>query len=406
MALSDAGCSVAAVCPPGHPLEKTNAVREILPYNGLLPINSLEGAIATTEPDLVLPCDDLATRNLHQLYQKHLRSGTPGKNICELIKESLGAPEWLPDVYARAAFMRLAARQGIRVPKTIVVANTYELKNCIGQIGLPIVLKADGTSGGLGVRVSHSVGEAERAFHVLRAPPLLARALKRALIARDFTLLWPSLSRRRSVINAQAFVAGREATSAVACWKGLILASLHFEVLSKSGVLGHASVLRLIENNEMSAAAETIVRRLNLSGVHGFDFMLEADTGNAYLIEMNPRATQVGHLTLGPGRDIPAALHAAISGDAIQFAPTLTGKDTIALFPQEWIRDPRSTYLHTGYHDVPWNEPELLKACIHTRRKQRAWYSHHGNRQQVLPAALAASSYAWSSNSRVKLQKH
>ncbi len=124
-------------------------------------------------------------------------------------------------------------------------------------MGLPTVLKANGTCGGDGVRVVHTLEEAERAFRTLQAPPLLARAVKRALVNQDKTLLWPSLLRRRSVVNAQEFVAGREATSAVACWKGAVLASLHFEVLNKrDSAAGPSSVLRLIENPEMSAAAE------------------------------------------------------------------------------------------------------------------------------------------------------
>jgi predicted ATP-grasp superfamily ATP-dependent carboligase len=149
----------------------------------------------------------------------------------------------------------------------------------------------------------------------------LARAVKRALVDHDKTLLWPSLLRRQFVVNAQEFVAGREATSAVACWRGAVLASLHFEVINKRDSAGPSSVVRLVENSEMSFAAEKMVRRLNLSGLHGFDFMLEARTGNAHLIEINPRATQVGHLALGPGRDLPAALYAALSGLALHAAP-------------------------------------------------------------------------------------
>ena len=61
--------------------------------------------------------------------------------------------------------------------------------------------------------------------------------------------------------------------------------------------------------------------------------MLEAHTGNAHLIEINPRATQVGHLALGPGRDLPAALYAALSGICPPAAPKVTENDTIALFP-------------------------------------------------------------------------
>jgi hypothetical protein len=113
-----------------------------------------------------------------------------------------------------------------------------------------------------------------------------------------------------------------------------------------------------------------MVRRLNLSGLQGFDFMLETDTGSAYLIEINPRATQVGHLTLGSGRDLPAALYAAVSGEAVHPAPKLTENDTIALFPQEWMRDPESAFLQSAYHDVPWEEPEVLRACLQKIRKQ------------------------------------
>jgi len=187
-------------------------------------------------------------------------------------------------------------------------------------------------------------------------------------------MVWPSLLRKRYVVNAQAFVAGPEATSAVACWKGSVLASLHFEVLKKQDAGGPSTVLRLMESAEMSAAAEKMVRRLELSGLHGFDFMLEEQTGNPYLIEINPRATQVGHLTLGPGRDLPAALYAAVTGEVIQTAPKVTEKDTIALFPQEWIRNPASAFLRSSYHDVPWEEPDLVRLGIRRRGNQTAWY--------------------------------
>ena len=59
----------------------------------------------------------------------------------------------------------------------------------------------------------------------------------------------------------------------------------------------------------------------------------------------------------------------------MQPAPRVTEKDTIALFPQEWIRDPESAFLRSGYHDVPWEEPELLHDCVNNWQKQSAWYS-------------------------------
>jgi biotin carboxylase len=112
--------------------------------------------------------------------------------------------------------------------------------------------------------------------------------------------------------------------------------------------------------------------------LYGFDFMLEAGTRNAYLIEINPRSTQVGHLGLGAGRDIPAALFSAVAGQTIQISPAVTEKDTIALFPQEWIRDSASPYLRSAYHDVPWEEPELVRACIRSRKKRQPWRVQRG----------------------------
>lgn len=364
MALANAGCTIEAVCPPRHPLGETSAVRRLHSYHGLAPLMSIKYAIAGAQPDFVVPGDDLAARHLHDLYHRELVHGGMRNPICKLIERSLGAPESFPVVYARATFAGLAQEEGVRVPRTEVITNANDLSSWVARMGLPTVLKTNGTSGGEGVRIIHTLEEAYSAFHSLQSRPLLARAAKRALVNHDRTLVWPAISRRRSVINAQAFVTGSDATTAIACWKGTVLATLHFEVLNKRSSTGPSSVVRLIENSEMSAATEKIVHRLHLSGLYGFDFMLEAETRNAHLIEVNPRATQVGHLTLGPGRDLPAALSAAISGQPVREAPKVTDNDTIALFPQEWMSNPSSRFLQSGYHDIPWEEPALVRACI------------------------------------------
>ena len=389
MALANADCTVEVVCPPGHPLAKTTAARKIHTYNGLAPLRSLSHAIASADPDMIVPGDDLATLHLHRLYDRERQNAKTDSPIGTLIERSVGAAESFPIAYARAAFMKLAEEEGIRVPQTQVIESLDDLKDWNLRNGFPSVLKANGTSGGCGVRIVNTMEDAERAFRFLQTAPRLLRAAKHALLDRDATLIWPALLRRQFVVNAQAFVDGREATSAVACWKGEVLAALHFEVINKRSSSGPATVVRLIENAEMSATAQKMARRLNLSGVHGFDFMLEEQTGNAYLIEINPRATQVGHLALGPGRDIPAALYAALSGDAVQPAPKVTDKETIALFPQEWIRDPQSPFLKSAYHDIPWEEPELVRDCVNSLRKQRSWYSRTS--QELAPSKIRRS---------------
>ena len=384
VALGDAGFRVEALCPPDHPVGETRAASRIHHYQGLAPLRSLARAIAAAEPDLVIPGDDLAARHLHELHGRQ-----EGTSLRNLIERSLGSPEAFPIVHARAVFMELAREEGIRVPTTEIVRTVDDVKNVVEHVGFPTVLKADGTSGGEGVRMVRTAAEAQSAFRKLHAPLLLARAMKRAALDQDSTLILPSLRRERPTVIAQSYVAGHEATSTIACWKGKILASLHFEVLRKSHAAGHATVVRLIENTDMSDAVEKMVRWMGLSGLCGFDFMLEASTGNAYLIEINPRATQVGHIALGAGRDLPAALYGAITGQTSRVMPAVTTNDTIALFPHEWARDPGSEFLRTGYHDVPWPTPELVHACVRRSLKQSKWYSR-GDRSTEVAAATAA----------------
>ena len=284
MALAGAGCTVDAVCPAGHPLRVTSAVRYAYDYRGLWPLRSFARAIAAAKPDLVIPGDDLATEHLHALHGREQRNGNAGSALCALIERSLGSAQSFSIVSERGAFMELAQREGVRVPVTKVLKNLDDLRGSIAGVGFPAVLKANGTSGGDGVKIGRTLADAGSAFEKLEAPPPLARALKRALFDRDQTLLRSSILRRRHTVNLQAFVAGREATSTVFCWQGETLASLHFEVVNKASAAGHATVMRLIEHEEMSAAVERLVSRLGLSGFYGFDFMLASETGHAYLI--------------------------------------------------------------------------------------------------------------------------
>jgi len=375
VALANAGFNVEAVCPSRHPIRKTRAVGRVHTYRCLAPLSSFAKAIITAQPDIIVPGDDLATQHLHELYHRKGDDRKTGGLIGRVIERSLGEPEGFPIVYARTEFIETARQEGVRVPKTEVIHNIEQVRDWIARTGLPTVLKADGTSGGDGVRIVHTLSEAEHAFRALEAPPLVARAVKWATIDQDARLLWRSILHRRSVVNVQTFVPGQEATSTVVCWRGTILAGLHFEVLRKGSAVGPATVLRRIDDAEMTAATEKVVRRLNLSGVHGFDFMRDAQAKTAHLIEINPRATQVGHLRLGPGCDLTAALFAAVTGEPVRAAPKTTESNTIALFPQELTRDPASPFLRMGYHDVPWEEPELVFAGAHAFRRREAWYS-------------------------------
>lgn len=369
MALASVGCTVDAVCPAAHPLGRTRAVRQTYSYDALSPLKSLLRAIENANPDLVIPGDDLATFHLYDLYKREKYLLSSNSRVPQLIEDSLGSAEAFRVMNSRISLMQLAQASGVRVPATHAVTNTSDLNHAISELGFPLVLKANGTSGGTGVRVVRTLQQASAAFEKLQGRPSFVRAIKRACVDHDLRALRAFLVREKPVISAQAFISGREATSTLACWKGTVLGSLHFEVVEKTALTGHATVVRNVSHPEMLFAAETIVRQLNLTGLHGLDFMVEADTAHAYLIELNPRSTQVGHLALGPERDLAAAIYACITGKEVQPRAKVTERETIALFPQEWRRDPESTFLQSGYHDVPWEEPFLVSDCIRKMRK-------------------------------------
>ena len=108
----------------------------------------------------------------------------------------------------------------------------------------------------------------------------------------------------------------------------------------------------------MAAAARSICSHYMLSGLHGFDFAIDERSGATKLIEINPRATQISHFNLGPGRDLAAALFEALSDRPAAWRPPIQPAD-ISLFPGEWRRNSQSPYLTSTFHDVPYDDVDL-----------------------------------------------
>lgn len=370
IALAEAGCRVELLCPNGHPAETISVISRFYPYHAFAPIRCFRSALRSAEPDAVVACDDLAAIQLHRLYEAEHARGPAGAALCRLIERSFGNPASFPVVDSRSRLMALAQEAGVRTPETEAVESAEQLHAWIARHGLPAVLKADGTSGGEGVRIIRTAEEAEWAFHRIYAPPLFARAVKRALADRDRTLLEPWLLRRKPLVSVQRYIEGVDATLSLVCWRGEVLATVGVGVIETLGARGPASVVRLMTNPAMGTAGLHIVQRLGLSGFYGFDFMVEKQTGVAYLIEMNARSTQTCHLALGPEHDLAAAFRAALAGEPVAERPPVTTGCHVTLFPQEWQNNPASEHFRNGYHDVPWQEPELVRACIDSRRER------------------------------------
>ena len=345
-------------------MTKTYAIRRIYPYAALKPLTSLRKAIESAAPDLIIPCDDNAALHLYQLYVHAGKADPSANRLRDLIARSLGTPEACVLVTVRGRLMALAAAEGVRVPESAIVTTPSDLSAWLTQHRFPAVIKVDGTWGGQGVSMVRNHEEAQGAFTLKASRPGIVNAMARTVLDRDPSTLLDALMDARPSITVQGFVQGAPANRAVACWQGRVLAGISVEVIRTQHPTGPATVVRVIENPEMSEAANRLVRRLGISGLWGFDFVLEASTGAAYLIEVNPRATPICHLPLGAGRDLPVALYTQLAGMPPFAPPTMIDHDVVAMFPGEWRRNPASQYLRTNYHDVPWDEPGLVEDCL------------------------------------------
>jgi hypothetical protein len=162
-----------------------------------------------------------------------------------------------------------------------------------------------------------------------------------------------------------------------ACWRGEVLASSTVEVLVSQSPTGAANVVRVIKNNEIEAAVQLLARKLQLSGFHGLDFVLEQDTEAAYLVELNPRATQLGHLNLSAHGDLAGVMTGKLKDEAPGriASENQLENTTIAFFPFAFKTNPGSVYLHQGYHDVPWDQPALVRELLRDPWPERQWQS-------------------------------
>jgi hypothetical protein len=355
------GGRVHAVCPSRNALNVSSAVRCRYPYRSFKALPSIDAGIEAADPDLVVPCDDVAAAHLHAIYQRESRGGSGRSGTAALLVRSLGSPASHPIIDSRQEFLALAREEGILVPNSAFTPEPNALDAWIRGNALPAVLKTDCTSGGEGVRIVKTDQEAQGAFRELVSRRVTARTFKRILMDGDKTSLARLFRRERPLVSAQQFVAGQDANVALSCWQGDVLAQITALVLKTRSPNGPAAVIRLIQNSQMSEAVKKIVRRLDLSGFVGFDFVIENHSGKAFLIEINPRVTQTCHLQLGSERNLCAALCASVSASPVPRTGSVTANPTIVLWPHVSERLLPRHIVQNAYFDRPLDDPEVVR---------------------------------------------
>jgi ATP-grasp domain len=369
--LGRAGFSVGVLSPSGNLARHSISPDAHYLWRSWARERSLISAIEDWRPQFLLCADDHSVRTLLRVFNLECNSRDQSRRkICELIDYSVGNPGAFAFT-EKSEFMALASSLGVRCPKTMLAADEQVLNGALATWTLPAVIKKDGEFGGMGVRIVRTRQEARQSFIEMRMSTRWPRRLKRTLGRARLEGISQRISRRAPNITLQEYISGRPATRAIVCWKGETLAGISAEVLEVAHETGPATVVRIIEHAEMTAFSRILARRLGITGFLGFDFIIDPE-GRPWLLEVNPRITPICHIVYGV--DLIGALYARLADACVPRFRAPVGQAEIALFPHELLRDSSSKRLQTCFHDVPWGEPALVRACLKgVRRPYASW---------------------------------
>lgn len=368
--LHEAGFKVNLLCSPESFISKTRYVehkRFLRKYKPSITLfhslaRDLSAAIEEFEPSLVIPGDERSIYCLHKI----VRSAEAGRlkfisgQTLAVIKHSLCDPQFYEATNNKNTTQAVAQSLGIRVPQQFVVSNSEEAILAARQLSYPLVLKKGIGEAGLGVKVCHT--EAQLLDYLklplFKSPSSYKQVLRRVL-GRESS--WVP---NNEALALQQFVVGTPAIHCAAAFQGKVLESY---TVTKEGIhpqpTGQATRIRFIEQPEIASAIASFISHVNYTGFADFDFLIETNTAQPYFLECNPRPSAIFHLGKMIGADLGRAMFAGLSNQSYSSSLKMDGQE-IVLFPQEWQRDPQSSYLSSKLHDVPWDDPLLLQAYL------------------------------------------
>lgn len=343
-ALQQAGFFVLACCPADSFLSETRFVERCITFpDGVdFPVlaQMLIDLVERERLDLVIPADDFSLWLLHRL-RRDLTRAHPGAAVTRVLNASLCAPERQDALELKSRLPEAAAATGLVLPAQIVEPNWVQAMDFATLHGAPLVVKLDRTWGGLGVRVCADEAALEAALRFV--PPTLqslGAPVRRVL---------------------QRYIPGQTVVVVLAAWQGATLAGFALHKLHcHPEATGPSAVVERLDRPDLLDAASRLARHFGLTGFTDVEFRLEAGSGTAHLLEINPRIQPQCHLGRRFGADLCSALFAAMTGAPPPPPVPIEDHRPVALFPNEWCRDPASRHLTESFHDVPWQDPKLL----------------------------------------------
>jgi hypothetical protein len=359
--LDDAGFEVSLLAPAGSLAEKSRFIARVghLPNGATVKewIFAFAAMVKACAPKLVVPGDDTALRLLQMLVLAPPLDLQPAlqRDLAALIADSLGDPAGYRASIDKTLLPAAADAMGVRVAPHARVVGVAAAAEFAAQHGYPTVLKRPHSTAGDGVAICADEAEVAAAFASLSE-----------LMAGDFEgVTAPGLL-------AQAFVDGTIAFYPAAAWKGELLVGYAAErLVAHPEPKGPATVNRYHRSPALREMAIAVAKGFGITGFFSLECVVDRKSGVPSLLGINRRIVANTHRGSAYDVDPCKALHAALHGlpppTRVDFAE---GEEHVGVhFPQEWLRDPDSTWLRDYAVDVPWEEPELIEAMVALRRE-------------------------------------
>ncbi len=352
--LKAAGFSVAMLAPREALATQTRFVDKL----GFFPerptvfdwLQTLASAVQAVRPKFLFPGDDITVRLLMQLVVAPLPAlrAEVQKELADLVVASLGDPRHYGTSIDKTLLVDAARALGVPVPPGEGVDDESGAVRVAEALGFPVIVRPAIGTEGVGVARCDDMG-----------------ALRAAMRALPQPTGWIPAGGRRALV--QRFVTGRPANRPSVAFGGHDVAGVtRWKMESYLSAFGPGSVSRYLFSPVTAESSRRLTEGLGMSGFLSIQYLVDKETGETYLIEINRRMTPATHTCAQLGVDLAVAFAVASAG-GVWSGPTDVAPDTdrvLALFPQEWLRDPSSRHLEQCPTDAPWDDPRLFTAML------------------------------------------
>lgn len=214
--------------------------------------------------------------------------------IKQLTQTTLPDLETIMQLHDKAQLARLAKKVGVPTPETFAPSTAEEARDIIAGIDYPVLIKQRQSSGASGMRRLEGRKQIEDWY---------------------FHLVSINHTSQENLPIIQRIIDGKTICTLELASQGNVVGEVLIQTLRSHPREEGSSVFReSIRHAASEEAAAKILKELRFSGLCGFDFVIEKDSGIPYLVDGNPRQTPSLNLAYHGGCDMIGAWLEIASG--------------------------------------------------------------------------------------------